>query len=122
MWLLHEVGFGGGCCAGWDGEGYVGLLAGPLEDAEDEAVVVLSFFDCGEDYVLRCDGGVRVFEGQGAGVGADLCGAELVVVLVAAACGEGLFPRAGVWIESVAEVLVAAVGFGVGPGGGAQEC
>ena len=44
--LLHEIGFGGGSGAWRDGEGYVGLLPCPLEDAEDEAVVVFSFFDC----------------------------------------------------------------------------
>jgi len=121
LWLLHEVGFGGGGGSGGDGEGYVGLFAGPLEDAEDEAVVVFSFFDSGEDYVLRGDRGVGVFEWHGSGVGADLCRAEFVVVLVAAACCEGLLPCAGVRVEGVAEVLVAAVGFGVGPGGGAQE-
>ena len=97
--LLHEVGFGGGGGSGRQGEGDVGLLAGPLEDVEDEAVGVFGFLDGGEDYVLRFDGEIGVLGGQAAGVGFDLDGLQLVVVVVALALGERLLPGSGVRIE-----------------------
>ena len=48
-------------------------------------------------------------------------GGERVVVLPAVAHGERVFPRAGVRIERVVEVVVAHVGFSVGPLGRAQQ-
>jgi hypothetical protein len=54
-------------------------------------------------------------------VGEDLFSFERVVELVAAVDGESLLPCACVRIEGVDEVLVAAVGIGIGPGGRAEE-
>ena len=51
----------------------------------------------------------------------DLYGRDGVVELVAAMHGLGLLPGAGVRVEGVAEVLLAAVGVGVGRGGRAQQ-
>ena len=48
-------------------------------------------------------------------------GGEWVVEFVAVADGEGLLPGAGVRVEGVVEVMVAAVGIGIGPGGRAEE-
>gem|GEM_PF-4701072 len=53
--ILHEIGLGCGCRSGRQGEGDVGLLARPLDDTEDESVVVFSFFDRCQQNVLRLD-------------------------------------------------------------------
>src|ERR1700751_3672601 len=47
--------------------------------------------------------------------------AQGVVEFVAAANAERGFPVAGMWVKGVAEVVGAAVGFGMGPGGRAPE-
>ena len=119
--VFHQVGFDGVLGAGGDVEFYFGGFAGPLVHAEDEGVGVFSFLDRAESYVGRVERDKGVCRGQLAGVGEDLLGEEWGVELVAAADRERVFPGAGVRVELVDEVLGAAVGVGVGPGGRAEE-
>ena len=83
-------------------------LPGPLVDAEDEALRVFGFLHGGQDDILWRDRGEGVLGGQRAGVRRGDDGGERVVVFVAVADGERVFPRAGVRIERVVEVVVAA--------------
>ena len=99
----------------------VDSLPGGFIESKDEGVGVFGFLDGGEDDVRLLDAGEAVSRGQATSVGEDLLRGERCVALVAAMDGLGSLPRAGVRVDLIGEVLRAAVGVGVGPGGRAQQ-
>src|ERR1035438_4520898 len=53
--------------------------------------------------------------GQAALMRLDLECPQRVVEFIATTHGESLLPVAGVWIQGITELVMAAVGFGIGP-------
>ena len=118
---LHHVGDGGRRGAGrnvkFDGR----VLACPFIGAEDQALGVFSLLHGGQNDIVARGRSKGMLGGQRAGVRRRDHGGERVVVFPAVADGERVFPRAGVRIERVVEVVMAHVGIGIGPFGRAQQ-
>ncbi len=96
-------------------------FARPLVEVEDERMLSSAFFMAVSTTSSGVDGDKGVLGGQRTGVRLHLHGLQSVVEIVTVADGHRLLPVAGVRIEAIEEVMVAAVCIRIRPDGRAEQ-